>query len=150
MRKLAILLAFTVLAMPLFAQNTPRGERAQEAPNLDLVEQKFQSEFPKANRVSWETKGNRYLAVFTMNGYQMQALYTSAGLWIHTDIVVPIEKVPRNALNHCKSKFPDFNIIKSGFHDSMNKGSYYIILIRKNSTTKKVKYDDKGNYLGLE
>ena len=147
MRKLVSFLVLLTMGYVTYGQQGSRGDGSQVAPQL--VEQKFQSEFPKATQVSWERKDNRYLARFIMNGYQMYALYTSAGLWLFTDIKVPIEKVPAKAKQHCSTNFGDFSIVRSGFHDSMNSGSYYVLTIKKNGVMKKAKYDENGNFLGL-
>ena len=111
MKKLALLLIPLFATVTLWAQDTTRGGK-QVAPRI--VEQKFQSEFPKAIAVDWKAKDNRFMAIFKMNGYRMKALYTSAGLWLYTDIDVPLEKVPRNARLHCKNKFPDFSLRSCG------------------------------------
>lgn len=149
MRKLLSCFVLLCLSLCMVAQpDTPRGDAAQSAPKL--VEQKFQSEFPKASEVAWERKANRFMANFTMNGYTMHALYTSAGLWLLTNIDIPLEKIPDNATDHKDANFSDFKITKTGFFDSTNKGSYYYLILKKNGVTKKAKYNDKGVFLGVE
>lgn len=143
-----IMLCFSLGVSAQNGTDMPRGNATQSAPKL--VEQKFQIEFPKASNVLWEKTANRYLANFTMNGFTMHALYTSAGLWLLTNIDVPLNKIPQEALEHRKANFGDFSISKTGFFDSTNKGSYYYFILKKNGATRKAKYDDKGNFLGVE
>lgn len=142
MKKAILLILGLGLSFVLFAQQT----RGQGSVAPELVSEKFQSEFPKAMGINWEKKGNRYEATFSMNGFRMYALYTSAGLWLHTVIDVPMDRIPEDALIHYKKFFADFKILKTGFFDSPG-GSYYTIIVQKNNVKRVLKYNEHGSFL---
>ncbi|MCI4669013.1 MAG: PepSY-like domain-containing protein [Bacteroidia bacterium] len=148
MRKLLSFAIMLCLSLGMAAQGQTRGNGTQNIPNQ--VEQKFQSEFLKAQNVNWLQKDNRFIAVFTMNGFEMRALYTAAGLWVNTDIDLPIEKIPAKAKDHRSTNYSGFSIKKTGFLDSEKNGSHYYFIVEKNGVKFKLKYDDKGNFLGQE
>ena len=139
MKQLYLLLFLAVFSISLSAQT-----RGQSPSNI--VEEYFESDYPKAMSVVWNQKGNTYIVDFTSKGLSMRAKYSVSGTWIRTDVDIPENRIPAPAMNHYKSRYSKNPIISSGFVESPST-SYFTIDIRVNGQVKQLRYDQKGNFI---
>lgn len=139
------LIAFTAIILgvsALVAQ--PAQSRGWGAP--EEVTLNFEEDFPSAEQVDWNNVNKTYEATFHLNGFVMKATYTQLGVWRHTHITVPQDRMPPAALSHCESSYPAASIVATGYHDDP-KERYYLIDIRRNGRMVRLRYDDDGKFL---
>ena len=144
MKTFILVFAFCCMCLGAFSQPPSRDGAVPE-----MVLQNFQKEFPQARLLNWERSGNSFVARFTLNGFDERAYFSTAGIWLYTDIDIPTaktDKIPEKAMGHFTSNFPSHRILNVGYRDAPS-GSYYYLEINRGGDRRTLRYDDYGNYL---
>lgn len=139
------LFAFTAIILwSSVALAQPAQSRGWGAP--EEVTLTFEEDFPSAEQVNWKSNNRTYEATFHLNGFVMKATYTQLGKWRYTHIIVPQDRMPTDAMAHCRKTYPSASIISTGYHDDPD-ARYYLIDINNSGRKIRLKYDDDGKFL---
>ncbi|MEL6132456.1 MAG: hypothetical protein AAFR59_03730 [Bacteroidota bacterium] len=144
MKTFILFLACCSMYLGAFSQPPTRDGAVPE-----MVLQNFQKEFPQARLLNWDRSGNSFVARFVLNGFNERAYFSTAGIWLYTDIDIPTaktDKIPEKAMNHFKSSYPGYRILNAGYRDAPS-GSYYYLEVTRGGERRTLRYDDFGKYL---
>ena len=108
------------------------------------VKEKFSSEFKGASDVQWTVTENAYLAIFTLNGNRMEALFTNSGEYIGTSISITLEDLPLKAKRSFAKKYEGYTVKEAQKYMLVDETAYYI-LAEKDAKKVIVKLSDHGD-----
>ena len=141
MKRICFYLIFLCLSVTAFTQT-----RGQHILPPKTVSANFNSYYPSADEVYWNSARNGYVASFLQKGYWMKALFTDEGEWLFTDVDVPQADFPKPALAHFNSRYKSYRITNASYHDALS-GRYYRLMVRGNAGNLELRYDDNGNFI---
>ncbi len=144
MRLLLTFLSCLVVSLSLTAQGTARGQDAQGIP--EPVKERYLQDFTEGRNAEWRKRNKYYEVAFQLNEYRMVATYSGTGMWVHTEIDIPVEKMPQRAMNHYQENYGSYPLIDTGYHDEEG-DRYYRIRIRRDGVVRMLKYDDNGSFI---
>lgn len=144
MRLLLTFLSCLMVSLSLTAQGTARGQDAQGIP--EQVKKRYLQDFTEGRNPEWRKSNNYYEVAFQLDAYRMVATYSGTGTWMHTEIDIPREKMPKKAMNHYQENYGGYPLIDTGYHDEEG-DRYYRIRIRRDGVIRTLKYDDNGNFI---
>jgi hypothetical protein len=130
--------------MSLTAQGSLRGQSPQGIP--EQVHNRFLQDFTEGHSPQWRKRGNYYEVAFLLNEYRMVATYSGTGTWMHTEIEIPVEKMPDRAMAHYREQYGSYPLVDTGYHDEEGE-RYYRIRILRDGVVRMLKYDDNGNFI---
>ena len=141
-----IVLLSLLLSLPVIQVDAQSRGNAAAPVSLQST---FDGHFPGAFDVTWEKDLSGYTAFFVKKNLKMQARYNLSEVWQYTDIIIPREMVPAAVLDHINDTYGSPAILGMGYHDSPAQ-RYFILEARVNQKRVMLKYDDDGNFLGME
>ncbi|MDX1905642.1 MAG: hypothetical protein SF053_01310 [Bacteroidia bacterium] len=111
-----------------------------------IVQRHFEEEFHDADNVTWRQTGDKYVASFVKNTFRMDAYYTDNGVWLKTEIDVPLARFPEAARTHLSQTYGNWQVNRTGYHDAED-ARYYWVDISGGGGIRTIQYDDDGVFL---
>lgn len=125
-----ILLALTMMVtIGMSAAFAGEGEVSKRVLNA------FQSEFNKAQDVSWSTGNNFYKAEFTMNGQRVFAYYSLEGDLLGVARFISPLQLPLRPLTQLKNDYSDY-WVSDLFEVNNEDGTQYYVTLEKSDEMK--------------
>lgn len=83
-----------LLACSIFAWYSCSDDDDNYQPE-DVVLKAFESKYPEASRIEWETKAGYKVADFHFNSFELEAWFESNGIWLLTETDIPYNNLPQ-------------------------------------------------------
>ncbi|MEZ4825172.1 MAG: hypothetical protein R3C61_02590 [Bacteroidia bacterium] len=134
-----------VLIIAGFATLLPAQTRGGFSPSLSLSNV-FQGHFPEAENIIWKKDASGYEVAFVSKTLKMIARYSLAEVWLQTDIEVPLNLIPEDAMSHLRKNFPQATIVKTGYLDAPQ-SRFFKIDILQDGRRRQLRYNDQGEFI---
>lgn len=97
---------FLLLIVPATAcrDRTPPQSNGNPPPNVISA---FQSKFPHASELQWDTYEGHYSANFSNNDYRVEASFNPDGSLIDCTTYISLEELPDTIINFIDAHYPD-------------------------------------------
>lgn len=117
-------------------------------PGNEVVKE-FQTKYPQAKKVSWETKAGYNVADFFNGDYETEAWFNEQGLWVMTETDIPYAALPAAVKQSFES-----SLYKNWHVDDVDKlerrdtdGPIYIIEVEQGETDVDLYYSETGTLI---
>lgn len=167
MKKIFLILMLTGLINPLMAQDPTivlsevllRGKNYQYLDAVDHSEAPMTVQFLEKEAASFRAEGGEmfediydtYTVSFFIPDGKIVAMYDYDGKIVKTVERYKNVQLPEEVRMAVKSNYPEWKIVKDVYHVSFQEGKdakkYFILKLEKGNETKRLKLDDKGNYM---
>lgn len=142
--KLYFLLFFSLfLSINVFCQDYKESELP-----TNLVT-KFKDKFTPDGKVSWNKKGDVFIASFKSEDQNVKASFGTDGKWIDTRYDIGYKELPGAVVTYVTSNFRDAKIKESSMRDTPTESEHYYIVLKKEGLTDEaiLYFDLKGNFI---
>lgn len=107
------------------------------------AERNFRKDYPKTTAVEWSTlPDNSLMCRFIMNGIPHRAFYSAHGQWIATVSNYDANKLDKGVYDKIKSIYYNSSIVFVNQIDKVNGKTIYVVEIRDEKSTKKLRVDN--------
>jgi hypothetical protein len=139
MKKILFIFAMLLLQVGVFAQDVPAN-----------IEQAFQTKFPDFEVVEWATGATTYTAVFWLDDFYTEAIFSKSGEWKETSSILEVTDFPEDARAVLSNQFQEFYISYLMKIEQKGKVATYSVDLKTPTQTFRVTTDMTGKILKKE
>lgn len=126
----------------LLASTAFAGEPVKVSP---VVKAAFESNFIKAENVSWNKASDFYFASFTLNGVTVDAAYTEEGELLGTSRMISTEQMPLSISLAIAEKYAGYTVYNSVVELTFEGVTRYYVYVENKSQSLKLKCYSNGD-----
>lgn len=140
MKKLATIFAATAI---LFSATAFAADNTKSS-TTTKVEKSFSRDFSKAANISWEKKGDIFIAHFDINNESIEAAYNEEGELVATSRKVNASDLPLSISLAIAKKYPGYEVANKGEEITFEKQTNYYINVGNDKEILKLKCTVNG------
>lgn len=146
MKKFAFVFAFIMLLTQFsFAQ---KGKKAEEGPEVPAgVLKAFNAKYRNATKTKWTEESENYRADFKYNDKVMAICYNADAKMQYTEVQVQKAQYNRTMLKYIGENYAGYRIAYVWKHDTYDKKTTYVGMLRKGKEMLEVEFDKKGGFI---
>lgn len=108
----------------------------------------FNSKYPDAKKVEWETKANYKVAEFNYGSFETEAWFDQNGQWIMTETDIPYTQLPQPVRTHFESsEYSKWRLEDVDKLERVNTATLYIIEVEKGEVENDLYYAEDGTLI---
>lgn len=146
--KIKIMKSILLLLGTLMLNLTVAAQKIQESKVPTAVLISFKTKFHDATKTSWEIENNsEYEAEFLIDRTKQSAKFAKSGKWLKTKSEINTDELPKEVSQTITKEFAGFKIEKAEKADTLNNGTVYEVIVKKDMKTYDVTIAASGKTL---
>lgn len=137
-----------IISAILLSTNLLSAQDLSSADVPSVVKNSFHKNFPKADHVEWERKGDTYNAEFDINWRDHEVWISRTGAILKYKKELKASELPSAVTAQIKQNYGSYRIDDVDQYE-VNKRFYYKVELKKHDEERKILFDQKGKISSL-
>ena len=128
--KILFILLLSVIQVVVFNSNAVFAQKLKPTDVPSDVVQTLDEQYSYVKVTGWMKEGSTYVASIKDGSTNGKVYISSAGEWLNTLFIVPVNELPSAITDYVKANYPDFVISVSALEEKENENTHYYLEVK--------------------